>query len=99
MNGLLEEATENIEGHFFPCSQKGCLVRWSEALFLSEAGVAEEPVDYFLVAETLSGPDHVEEQSQGDGQRQFAVSGELLAIKGGIDILPALRKKTGNELQ
>ena len=66
---------------------------------MSQTGVAEKPVDDFLVTETLTGSDHVDEQRKGDGQWQFAVSGEILAIKRGVDILPASRKKTGNELQ
>jgi hypothetical protein len=95
-NGFLEKTAENIERHFLPCSQKGCLVRWGEAFFMSQTGVTEKPVDDFLVTETFTRSDHIDEQSKGDGQWQFTVSGEILAIKRGVDILPALRKKTGN---
>nr|WP_321469235.1 hypothetical protein [uncultured Desulfobulbus sp.] len=98
-NGILEKAAENIEGHLLPCSEKGGLVRWREAFLMRQTGVTEKPVDYFLVPKTLTGPDHIDKQGKSDGQWQFAVSGEILAIKRGVDILPALRKKTGNELQ
>ena len=98
-NGILEKASENIEGHLLPCSEKGGLVRWREAFLMSQTGVTEKPVDDFLVPETLTGPDHVDKQGKGDGQRQFTLSGEILVIERGIDIFPALRKKTGNELQ
>ncbi len=98
-NGILEKAAENIEGSLLPCSPKGCFVRRRDAFFMSQTGVAEKPVDDLLVTETLTGSDHVDEQSKGDGQREFALSGEILAIKRGVDILPALREKPGNELQ
>ena len=66
---FLEETTENIEGHFFSCSQKGSLVRWGEALLMRQAGVAEKAVDHLLVTETFAGPDHIDYQGERNGQR------------------------------
>lgn len=66
---------------------------------MRQAGVAEKAVDHLLVTETFAGPDHIDYQGERNGQRQFAVSSEILAVKGSIDILPALRKKSSNEFQ
>ena len=66
---------------------------------MRQAGVAEKAVDHLLVTETFAGPDHIDYQGERNGQRQFAVSSEILAVKGSIDILPALRKKSRNEFQ
>ena len=48
---------------------------------MSHTSVTEKPVDDLLVTETLTGPEHIDKQSKGDGQWQFAVSGEILANK------------------
>jgi len=66
---------------------------------MRQAGVAEKAVDHLLVTETFAGPDHIDYQGERNGQRQFAVSGEILTAEEGVDILPVLRKKSRNEFQ
>lgn len=59
---------------------------------------AEKSVDDVLIADTLTGSDHVDEQSDGDREGEFAAPGEIALLEGGVEVFFFRRQEVSDEI-